>query len=72
MSKEKLIKKLEEILEMEEGELEETTVLEDVEEWDSLAKLSLIAFVKKEFSISLTANQIKEFKTVADICNMLL
>lgn len=72
MSKEKLIKKLEEILEMEGGELEETTVLEDVEEWDSLAKLSLIAFVKKEFSISLTANQIKEFKTVADICNMLL
>ena len=72
MSKEKLIKKLEEILEMEEGELEETTLLEDVEEWDSLAKLSLIAFVKKEFSISLTANQIKEFKTVADICNMLL
>lgn len=72
MSKEDLITKLEEIMETDEGILNENTILADVEEWDSLSKLSLMAFVKKEFSISLTANQIKEFITVADICNTLL
>lgn len=72
MSKEELINELEEMLETDEGALEESTILEDVEEWDSLAKLSLMAFAKKEFSVALTASQIKEFVTVADICNALL
>ncbi len=72
MSKEELLSQLEELMETDEGVLEETTVLDDLDEWDSLAKLSLMAFAKKEFSISLTASQIKEFKTVTDICNALL
>ena len=71
MSREELIKELEEILETEET-LDESTLLEDIEEWDSLAKLSLMAFAKKEFTKTLTAEQIKSFATVKDICDALV
>lgn len=72
MSKEELIAELEEMLEIDEGTLMESTVLEDIEEWDSLAKLSLVALAKKELSVTLTASKIKEFVTVEDICKELL
>lgn len=72
MDKSTLIEMLEEILETEEGVLSEETVLEDLEEWDSLGKLSLMAMAKKECDKSLTATEIREFVTVNDICNALL
>lgn len=59
---------LEEIMDVEEGTLEENTVLEEVEEWDSLSTLALIAEMKKEYGIRLGTETIKEFKTVSDIC----
>ncbi len=59
---------LEDIMDVDEGSLTEDTVLEDVEEWDSLSTLSLIAEMKKRYDMKLTANTIKEFQTVGDIC----
>lgn len=59
---------LEEIMDVDEGTLTEDTVLADVEEWDSLSTLSLIAEMKKRYDLKLTASTIKEFQTVADIC----
>ncbi len=59
---------LEEIMDVDEGTLSEDTVLADVEEWDSLSVLSLIAEMKKRYDFNLTANTIKEFQTVADVC----
>ncbi len=70
MSREEFVKELEEILETEE-ELTEQTVLDEIEEWDSLSKLSLMASAKKEFSKNLTAAMVREFKTVGDICDAL-
>lgn len=60
---------LEELMELEEGTLTTETLLSDIEEWDSLAKLSLMATTKKTFKRNLTADEIREFKTIADICN---
>ncbi len=71
MSKEELIQELTEMMETD-MELAEDTVLDDIEEWDSLTKLSLMAFAKKEFDKNLTAGQIRDFTTVGDICNALL
>lgn len=59
---------LEEIMDVDEGTLTEDTVLADVEEWDSLSTLSLIAEMKKRYDLKLTADIIKGFQTVADIC----
>ena len=60
------IAKLEEMMELEEGSLTEETLLDDVDEWDSVAAISYIALLDEEFGISISAKEIKSFKTVAD------
>ncbi len=68
MTKEEKLAMLEEVMDLDEGTLTEDAVLEDIEEWDSLSVLTLISEMKKKFGISLSTQQIKEFKTVADVC----
>ena len=63
----KKIALLEEMMELDEGTLAAETRLDDIEEYDSMAKLSLIVLMNDEFEKKLTANQIKAFQTVKDI-----
>ena len=67
MTTEKKIELLEEMMELDEGTLMPETDLEDIEEWDSMAKLSLIVLVDDECGKSLTGQEIKGFTTVQDI-----
>lgn len=71
MTMEEKIELLEEIMDVDEGTLSPDTVLEEVEEWDSLSKLSLIATAKREFGIVLKAELLRTFVTVQDICDFL-
>lgn len=71
-SKEIIANLEEEVLELDEGTLELSTELLNLEEWDSLSKLSLMAWARKELNKTLTAQQIKEFVTVEDICKALM
>ena len=61
----------EEILEADEGTLKVEDRLEDIDEWDSMSKLYLVSYVKKEMNKRLTVDEIKNFKTVQDICDYL-
>ncbi|MCI8364513.1 MAG: acyl carrier protein [Eubacterium sp.] len=73
MDYKKIIENLEEdILEVDEGTLQADTKLSELDEWDSLAKLALMAWARKEYDKILTAQQIREFVTVEDICNAVL
>lgn len=67
MDTQKKIALLEDMFEMEEGTLKPETELEELEEWDSLAKLSLIVLMDDEFGKKLSGAQIKEFVTIGDI-----
>lgn len=58
---------LEELLELDEGDLTVDKALEDVEEYDSMAKLSLIVLMEDEFGLKLTGDVVRSFKTVGDI-----
>lgn len=58
---------LEETWELDEGTLKEDTVLADVGEYDSMAKLSLIVLCDDEFGKKLPGDTIKGFVTVKDI-----
>ncbi|MCH5265257.1 MAG: acyl carrier protein [Lachnospiraceae bacterium] len=71
MSLEEKIELLEDVMDLDEGTLKPDSVLDDFEEWDSLSKLSLMGEVKKQFGKRLTVDEIKEFKTVQDICDYL-
>jgi len=71
MTTEEKIALLEETLDIEEGTLSEDTLLEDVDEYDSLAKLSLIVMFDEEFGVKVEGETIKGLKTVADILNLM-
>lgn len=58
---------LEETLDTEEGALLPETLLEDLDEWDSIAALSLIAMLDDNFERTITGDEIKALETVEDI-----
>lgn len=67
MSTKEIINLIEETLEVDNDTLSEDTVLEDLVEYDSMAKLSVIVLADDEFDKKLAGEQIREFKTVGDI-----
>ena len=71
MTNQEKMRTLEETFELDENSLTEDTVLADIVEYDSMAKLSLIVLFYDEFDKKLTGEQIREFKTVKDILNFL-
>lgn len=71
MTIEEKIAMLEDVIDLDEGELKLDSVLAEFEEWDSLSKLSLIAMAKQDFGLVLTTDVIRTFDTVKDICDYL-
>lgn len=71
MTTEEKIAALEDVMDLDEGELTLDSVLTDFEEWDSLSKLSLIAIAKQDFGKVLDTDTLEEFRTVKDICEYL-
>ena len=65
------IRMIEEALELENGFLSEETLLSTVEEFDSMAKLTLIVLCDDEFNKKLTGEQIRSFQTVKDIVDFM-
>lgn len=71
MTNEEKMRLIEETLEMDANTLTEDTVLADVEEFDSMAKLSLIVMCDDEFGKKLSGEELRGFKTVKDILDFL-
>ena len=67
MTEQEKLALLEETIEAEEGSLKPEMALEEIEEYDSLAKLSIIVMMEDNFGKKLAANDVRAFKTVADI-----
>lgn len=62
---------LEDMMELEEGDLSMDKALDDIDEYDSMAKLSLIVLMEDEFDVKLTGDVLKGFKTVSDIVTLM-
>lgn len=71
MTQEEKIALLEDMLELEGGTLKPETELGSIDEYDSMAKLSLIVLMDDECGKKLTGEQIREFKTVQDILDFM-
>lgn len=67
MSEQEKLALLEDMFELDEGDLSADTVLEDLDEWDSMSRLSLIVLMSDEFDKKLSGDEIKAFNTVGDI-----
>lgn len=59
------------MLELGANTLTPETVLADVDEYDSMAKLSLIVLMDEECGKKLTGEQIRTFKTVKDVLDFM-
>lgn len=62
---------IEEVLDIEAGELTPETVLADTDKWDSMAKLSLIVAIDDEFGKKLNGGDIRSIVTVQDILDFM-
>lgn len=71
MTNKEKINLIEDALEINENTLTEETLLGDIPEYDSMAKLTLIVLCDDEFDKKLTGEQIKEFKTVKDVLDFM-
>lgn len=71
MTNKEKISLIEESLELDENTLMEETLLTDIPEYDSMAKLTLIVLFDDEFNKKLTGEQIKAFKSVKDILDFM-
>ncbi|MGM8984878.1 hypothetical protein ACTFDY_04280, partial [Campylobacter jejuni] len=70
MDKIQMLKALEDILMLESGILKEDSCLKNFEDWDSLAYLNLMAFFDTQLNINITADEISQLNTVADVLNL--
>jgi acyl carrier protein len=71
MTNKEKIRLIEDTLELDENILSEDTLLADIENYDSMTKLTLIVLCDEEFNKKLTGEQINAFKTVKDILNFM-
>ncbi len=71
MKKQDFVQKLEELMELDEGELTIDSDMHDIDGYDSMALLSIIAFVDKNFGKKLTADQLIKVTTVESLINQI-
>ena len=72
MTNQEKLERLEEIMDLDAGELKEDSVLSEYEEWDSIAILSVIALMDEEFGKTVKGADIKACITVKDIMDMMV
>lgn len=69
MTQEEKLSLIEEALDVEAGSLSADTILANVNEYDSMTKLSLIVMFDDECGKKLTGEMLRTFKTIGDIMN---
>ena len=66
MTKQEFISGLQEELELEVV-LNSSSILKDLEEWDSMAAMLLIGYVSNEFNVTLNSDDLKSMTTVESL-----
>lgn len=69
INKEQFLEQFKEILEWEGKELSLDQPFRELDSWDSLALLSVIAMIDDEYDLIIKGNQFKELITINDIIN---
>ncbi|MBD5486888.1 MAG: acyl carrier protein [Lachnospiraceae bacterium] len=76
MSKEEVFVKLNEVFrdvfDDESITVTETTTADDIEEWDSLEHINLLAAVEQEFGMKFNMGQVVSMKNVGEMADIIL
>ena len=70
MSRSELLRRIEAIVNLDEGTLTGAELLEDLPDWDSLAVLSVIALYDKEFGRVLKPTEVFQCKTMDQVLDL--
>ena len=54
-----------------DGEIDMSTSRREIQKWDSLQHVALVAALEEQFGISLSMDEMIEIRSVKDICNIL-
>lgn len=68
----KLNEIFQEVFDDESIEVNETTNSEDIEDWDSLEHINLVAAIEQEFDIKFTMAQVVGMKNVGEMVDIIL
>ena len=66
MTKEEFLEQMQDVLQTD-AELTYETVLDELDEWDSLSVMATMAFLNKNFGVSLKFSDFKALVTIGDI-----
>ena len=76
MDKEEILKKVQDIfkdvLEDEDIELSYNTTSNDIEGWDSINHIILIVEIEKEFNFKFKLEEMRSFKNIGELCDIIL
>lgn len=65
------MKLIAETLDVDITSINENTVLNDLDEWDSMSRLSVIVMMDDEFGKTISGSDVRNFKTIKDILDMM-
>lgn len=66
MTKSEFFEQMQDVLQTD-SELDENTVLADLDEWDSLAQMATMAFFDKIFGVKVGLSDFKQMETMSDL-----
>ncbi len=71
MKKEVFFEELAECLEIEDVQFSESTILKELDDYDSMAVMSLIAFVDEKFNLELSAEKINGITNLESLMSLI-
>lgn len=71
MKKQEFCEKLQTALEISSVTLSEKTILKEIDEYDSMSVMGIIAFIDENFGVRLTANQLSSITDIKSLMNLI-
>ena len=71
MTRAEFIERLKEIMQIEDNEIDETTNMRDLPEFDSLALMSIIVFIDEHFQKTIRASEFKNVTTIKSLIELI-
>lgn len=65
----KFIELFKETVEMEEADIDVNTIFRELENWDSLTFLSVLAMLDEEYDVIIEGNDFRKLATIGDLIN---
>ncbi len=71
MTKNSFLEEIIELLDLEDEEINLNTDLNEIEDYDSFAILSLVAFIHKKFNLQFKAKELQEIDTIDGLIKLI-